>query len=295
MDFVSKTVGKIVQRSIDRHMGAGLMQEENTAAGERYYAAGFPELIRQAAAEACVLLKNDGTLPLKKDEEIAVFGRCQLDWFYVGYGSGGDVHPARRVNLIDGLKNAGQKYNTALAERYAAWTKENPADHGWWGHWPFSHPEMERVWKVYWEMQKRLPGQKYHNLELADTEGNMHKLSEYIGHGNYVLIDFWASWCGPCIGSMPMMKELYNKYSDQGLQIIGLSLDSDHDAWVNAIKRHNLPWIHLSDLKGWESAASVAYGVRAIPETVIISPKGKIIATGLQDDELKAKLEEIFK
>ena len=143
MDFVSKTVGKIVQRSIDRHMGAGLMQEENTAAGERYYASGFPELIRKAAAEACVLLKNDGTLPLKKDEEVAVFGRCQLDWLYVGYGSGGDVHPAWRVNLIDGLKNAGQKHNAALVERYAAWTKENPADHGWWGHWPFSHPEME--------------------------------------------------------------------------------------------------------------------------------------------------------
>ena len=143
MNFVSKTVGKIVQRSIDRHMGAGLMQEENTAAGERYYAEGFPELIRKAAAEACVLLKNDGTLPLKKDEEAAVFGRCQLDWFYVGYGSGGDVHPAWRVNLIEGLKNAGQKYNTVLAGRYAAWTKENPADHGWWGHWPFSYPEME--------------------------------------------------------------------------------------------------------------------------------------------------------
>lgn len=142
MDFVSKTVGKIVQRSIDRHMGAGLMQEENTAAGERYFAEGFPELIRQAGAEACVLLKNDGTLPLHKNEEAAVFGRYQLDWFYVGYGSGGDVHPAWRVNLIDGLKNAGQKYNTALAASYAAWTKENPADHGWWGHWPFSHPEM---------------------------------------------------------------------------------------------------------------------------------------------------------
>ena len=142
MDFVSKTVGRIIQRSIDRHMGAGLMQEENTASGERWHAEGFPELIRQAGEEACVLLKNDGTLPLKKDEETAVFGRCQLDWFYVGYGSGGDVHPAWRVNLIEGLKNAGQPLNTALAERYAAWTKENPADHGWWGHWPFSHPEM---------------------------------------------------------------------------------------------------------------------------------------------------------
>ena len=127
MDFVSKTVGKIVQRSIDRHMGAGLMQEENTAAGERYYASGFPELIRKAAAEACVLLKNDGTLPLKKDEEVAVFGRCQLDWFYVGYGSGGDVHPAWRVNLIDGLKNAGQKHNAALVERYAARIGRTPS------------------------------------------------------------------------------------------------------------------------------------------------------------------------
>ena len=142
MDFVSKTVGKIIQRSIDRHMGAGLMQEENAAAGERWHAEGFPELIRVAGAEACVLLKNDGMLPIKKDEETAVFGRCQLDWFYVGYGSGGDVHPAWRVNLIDGLKNAGQPFNAALAEHYAAWIKENPADHGWWGHWPFSHPEM---------------------------------------------------------------------------------------------------------------------------------------------------------
>ena len=142
MDFVSKTVGRVVQRAIDRHMGAGLMQEENAAAGERYSADGFPELIREAGAESCVLLKNNGMLPLKKDEETAVFGRCQLDWFYVGYGSGGDVHPAWRVNLIDGLKNAGQPFNTALADHYAAWIKANPADHGWWGHWPFSHPEM---------------------------------------------------------------------------------------------------------------------------------------------------------
>lgn len=142
MDFVSKTVGRLVQRSIDRHMGAGLMQEENAAAGERWHAEGFPELIRQAGAEGCVLLKNDGTLPLKKDEETAVFGRCQLDWFYVGYGSGGDVHPAWRVNLLEGLKNAGQPYNPGLAARYESWTKDNPADHGWWGHWLFSHPEM---------------------------------------------------------------------------------------------------------------------------------------------------------
>ncbi len=142
MDLVSKTVGRLVQRAIDRHMGAGLMQEENTAAGERWFAPGFPELIRRAGAESCVLLKNDGTLPFKASQELAVFGRCQLDWFYVGYGSGGDVHPAWRVNLMEGLKNAGQRVNAELAARYAAWCKANPADPGWWGHWPFSHPEM---------------------------------------------------------------------------------------------------------------------------------------------------------
>lgn len=157
------------------------------------------------------------------------------------------------------------------------------------------HPDMERAWKVYLAMRKRLPGQKFHDIELPDTAGTMHRLSEYAGQGNYVLLDFWASWCGPCMRSMPLMKELYNTYAPQGLQIIGLSFDNAHDNWVNAIRRNNLSWIHLSDVKGWESIASDTYGVRAIPETVLLSPDGEIIATGLRDEELKAKLEEIFR
>lgn len=156
------------------------------------------------------------------------------------------------------------------------------------------HPDMEKVWKYYWAMQKRLPGQDYHDIELSDTTGTVHHLSEYVGHGKYVLLDFWASWCGPCIGSMPTMKEIHNTYADRGLQIIGISFDSERDKWLSAIKHHELPWLHLSDLKGWESAGSDAYGVRAIPETVLIAPDGKIIATGLREEELKAKLAEIF-
>ena len=134
----------MIQKVIDKVMGNGLMQDETTAAGERYVTPGISELIRRAGAEGCVLLKNNGVLPLKQDEEIAVFGRCQLDWFYVGYGSGGDVHAPYCVNLIEGLKNAGASYNRELAHAYQAWTErdENKADHGWWGHWPFSHPEM---------------------------------------------------------------------------------------------------------------------------------------------------------
>lgn len=102
-------------------------------------------LARQAAAEACVLLKNDGhVLPLHKEEEVAVFGRCQYDWFYVGYGSGGDVNPPYLVNLMEGLDNRGASYNRKLAETYCAWTQDPryEADPGFWGHWPMSHPEM---------------------------------------------------------------------------------------------------------------------------------------------------------
>lgn len=156
------------------------------------------------------------------------------------------------------------------------------------------HPEMEIVWKFYWDMQKRLPGQKYHDIELADTSGTMHKLSEYVGKGNYVLVDFWASWCGPCLMSMPMMKDLYDTYSDRGLQIIGISFDDNKANWIRAIEREKLPWVHLSDLNGWESIGAKTYGIRAIPETVLISPDGKIIATGLREELLKAKIEEIF-
>ena len=157
------------------------------------------------------------------------------------------------------------------------------------------HPDMERVWKFYWAMQKRLPGQDYHELELPDTTGTVHRLSEYVGQGNYVLLDFWASWCGPCIGSMPMMKEIHNAYASKGLQIIGISFDSERDKWLSAINRLELPWLQLSDLKGRESIGSEIYGVRAIPEIVLINPDGKIIATGLREEELKAKLVEIYK
>ena len=141
---LQKKLGKLAQQIIDKAMGNGLMQEETTAEGQRYVTPGAGELIRQAGAEGCVLLKNDGALPLQPQQEVAVFGRCQLDWFYVGYGSGGDVHAPYYVNLIDGLRNAGVKLHEPLLQRYAVWTQQedNKADHGWWGHWPMHHPEM---------------------------------------------------------------------------------------------------------------------------------------------------------
>lgn len=144
MNKLQKKLGKLAQQIIDKAMGNGLMQEETTAEGQRYVTPGAGELIRQAGAEGCVLLKNRGVLPLQPGQAAAVFGRCQLDWFYVGYGSGGDVHAPYYVNLIDGLRNAGVKLHQPLLQRYTQWTQQedNKADHGWWGHWPMHHPEM---------------------------------------------------------------------------------------------------------------------------------------------------------
>ncbi len=141
---IKRRYGRAAQWVVDKAMGSGLMQEELTAEGERYVTPGMPELARQAAAEGCVLLKNDGLLPLDHSRELAVFGRCQLDWFHVGYGSGGDVHAPYYVNLAEGLRKGGARLNTELYVTYMDWTahKDNRADHGWWGHWPMSHPEM---------------------------------------------------------------------------------------------------------------------------------------------------------
>ena len=144
MKKLKQKLGAIAQRVVDWGMGNGLMQEELTADGHDMVMPEMAALARRAGAEGCVLLKNEGTLPLKAGQSVAVFGRCQLDWFYVGYGSGGDVHPPYRVNLMEGLKNAGIPFDEKVAKTYADWcfSEDNKADHGWWGHWPMSHPEM---------------------------------------------------------------------------------------------------------------------------------------------------------
>ena len=133
---------RFVQNIIDKVTGSGVAQLENAVDGEKHIFEGMPEVARQSAAEGTVLLKNNGVLPIK-DEVVSVFGRCQLDYFYVGYGSGGDVHAPYEVNLVDGLKNNGIKLNEKLLNTYRNWTSENPINHGFWGHWPMNYPEME--------------------------------------------------------------------------------------------------------------------------------------------------------
>ncbi len=137
-DNVMKVAGKVV----------GLFNSLSQAENQRQFAEkviteGMPERLRAVAAEGAVLLKNDGTLPLKKGSIVSLFGRVQKDWFFTGYGSGGDVNKPYAVNLIDGIRNCESlKLNEELADIYVKWCEENPVDHGIWGHWPRFYPEM---------------------------------------------------------------------------------------------------------------------------------------------------------
>lgn len=135
-------------------------------------------------------------------------------------------------------------------------------------------------------------GAEIPEIKIADPDGKIISLSSL--RGKVVLIDFWASWCGPCRRENPHVKKLYDQYKEKGFEIFGVSLDSDRQQWINAIAKDQLTWYHGSELKGWNGAISQQFQVKSIPKTILIDEQGVIIQVDLRSPQLAEFLASYF-
>lgn len=138
-------------------------------------------------------------------------------------------------------------------------------------------------------------GSDYTEIVAPDAGGVDVALSSVVGNGKWVLVDFWATWCGPCRGELPYLKEAYEKYADRGFEIYGVSLDNNIEAWKAFVDENGMNWVNVADIReDRTSPAADAYGIRSIPSNFLISPEGKIVARDLRGEGVEEKLAEIF-
>ena len=212
---------------------------------------------------------------MKWGEQLAALQRMEYDWTLRNINN-----PAFWGNLYNvgmGTSLDGQKALVAAANERTLATSA-----------------MQSIAERIAIQERTAIGQPYVDFCMTDPEGNPVALSDYVDKGKYILIDFWASWCGPCRAEMPNVLKAYNRYKDKRFDVVGVSLDSNRDQWLKAIEEEGIPWIQVSDLKGWESAGAKAYAVRSIPHTVLLDPQGKIIARGIRGEGLHKKLAELL-
>jgi len=156
------------------------------------------------------------------------------------------------------------------------------------------HPNfVAQVEQQIQQASKLMVGAEAPEITQATPNGKTSSLSDL--RGKVVLLDFWASWCGPCRRDNPKVVKIYNKYKNQGFEVFGVSLDGNKDRWLKAIEKDQLTWTHVSDLKKWKSAAAQLYGVKSIPQTFLLDKEGKILAKNLKGPALEQKIQEALK
>jgi peroxiredoxin len=143
------------------------------------------------------------------------------------------------------------------------------------------------------ELQKSPMGKLMPDFSQADPDGKMISLSSF--RGKYVLIDFWASWCGPCRMENPNVVNAFNRYKDKNFTVFGVSLDRDKQKWLDAIAKDGLTWPNVSDLKGWQNEVAQKFGISSIPQNFLLDPQGKVIGKNLRGEALESKLASVIK
>ena len=203
-------------------------------------------------------------------------------------------YQAVKNSIADNVGNDFGLYN--LCNNYYYYTPEElaPVLEGYIAAFP-TNTRLQRIKANNDLTLETSVGKQFKDFEMADVNGNMHKVSEYVAANKVTLIDFWASWCGPCRAEMPAVKAAYDAYKKKGFGIVGVSLDSNKDAWTAAIKNLGLEWAQLSDLQGWNCAGAKLYGVNSIPATVLVAQDGTILARNIRGEEIQEKLAELLK
>ena len=236
-------------------------QQEAMKLQQEYQAANGDQAKMQAVQEAYAKLMTDAQA---KETELI------------------KAHPDSYVSTFVIVSSMGQMEYEQLKERYNLLGEKAKAS-----------AQGKAIAAQIAKLESTAIGQIAPNFTITTPEGE--SISLYDIKGKVKLIDFWASWCGPCRGENPHVVEIYKEYHPKGLEIFGVSLDNNKEAWVKAIADDGLVWKHGSDLKGWQSAPAQLYSVSGIPHTVLLDENNKIIAKNLRGDELKQKIAELLK